>query len=92
MKRFKKPKAGTITLSVSDIKKIKQEVTDIATGTVMLLFLEAAKDELNLDFEQLKAVFLRAERYGKYLDDKLVPMKQMAEDLYKDTGIKIKWR
>lgn len=92
MKRFKKPKTGTITLSVSDIKKIKKEVTEEAVGTSTLLYLEAAKDELGLDFDKVRDVFVRASRYARHMDDHVITMTDLAKDLEKDTGIRIKWR
>ena len=92
MKRYKKPKQGTVTLSHKEVKNIKKEVTDIATGFSTLMFLVAARDELGLSIEQIEAVFLRVERYSEYIEDKILDMKEVAEILEKDTGIKIKWR
>ena len=92
MKRFKKPKNGTVTLSNKDLLRIKKEVTDTATGTITLLYLLAMKDELGLDYDDLEKVFIRATRYSGYIDEKLTDLRTVAKILEKDTGIKINWR
>lgn len=92
MKRVKKPKQKKIQLSAKDIKQIKNEVTEIAIGTSALLYLTAMKDEFGFGIEETEKVFVRAERYAKYLDNHLATMEDLANTLEKDTGIKIIWR
>lgn len=92
MKRVKKPKPNKVTLTAKEIVKLKQEITDIAIGTSSLLYLTAMKDEFGFGYEEVKRVFVRAERYAKYLDGHMATMDDLAKTLEKDTGIKIKWR
>lgn len=92
MKRFKKPKTGTVTLSSKDIQKMKMEITESAVGTASLLYLTSMVDEFKMDYEDVKKVFVRATRYARYLDEHLATMKDLANSLEKDTGIKINWR
>ena len=92
MKRFKKPKTGSITVSGKELLKIKQEITDTAVGTASLLYMVAAKDEFGFTFEDIEKLFVRATRYAEYIDDHVISMKNLADDLEKETGIKIKWR
>ena len=92
MKRFKKPKTEKVTLTARDINAIKRDVTETAVGTASLLYMVAFKDEFGMGLEELKKVYVRATRYARYLDDHVVAMKNLADDLEKDTGIKIKWR
>ena len=92
MKRVKKPKQKTITISEKDLAKIKAEITDVAVGTASLLYLTAMKDEFGYGIEETEKVFVRAERYAKYLDNHLATMEDLANTLEKDTGIKIIWR
>lgn len=92
MKRSKKPKGGTVTLTVKDINKIKKDVTDTAVGTASLLYMVAMKDEFGFGFDEVAKVFVRATRYSRYIDDHVATMKDLADTLEKDTGIKIKWR
>ena len=92
MKRVKKPKPNKVTLTAKEIVKLKQEITDIAIGTSSLLYLTAMKDEFGFGYEEVKRVFVRAERYAKYLDGHMATMEDLAKTLEKDTGIKIKWR
>ena len=100
MKRFKKPKQKTVTLTEKDLNRLEKEyiktleeakrkaVTD-ASAMAMMLYLVAAKDELKLSFEQLRDTYVRADRYARYLDEHLVEMKDLKENLEKDTGIKV---
>ena len=92
MKRFKQPKQGTVTLSAKDLKALKMDITENAVGTASLLYLTSMKDEFGWGYEEIKRVFLRATRYAKYLDDHVATMKDLANTLEKDTGVKVKWR
>ena len=93
VKRVKKPKQGTVTLSAKDLRQLKEEVTEKAVGTASLLYLVSMKDEFGWGFDECEKVFLRATRYAKYLDNHLAKMKDLADSLEKDTGIKVKyWR
>lgn len=92
MKRFKKPKNKTVTLNAKTLQKIKNEVTDEAVCKATLLYLVSMKDEFNYGYEEVERVFIRANRYAEYIDDKVATMKTLAESLEKNTGIKIEWR
>lgn len=92
MKRFKKPKQGTVTLSVKDLERIKTEATDEAVGTASLLYLVSIKDEFGFGLDEMEKVFIRATRYARYIDEHVASMKDLAKDLEKATGVKIKWR
>lgn len=92
MKRFKKPKEKSITLKAKDIERMKREITKNTTTDALLIFLVAAKDEMNLSYDDCRQIYLRADRYCMYLDDHLATIKQLAETLKKDTGIDVEWR
>lgn len=87
MKRFKKPKKNH-TLTPAEIK----DIGDRSVGMAALLYMTAMKDEFDMSMEDLTKIFVRASRYAEYLDAKLVDMQNIADDLYKSTGIKITWR
>ena len=92
MKRFKKPKQATVTLTEKDIKQIKADVTENAVGTASLLYMVAMMDEFGHNTEDIEKVFIRATRYARYIDDHVATMRDLANTLEKNTGIKVKWR
>lgn len=92
MKRFKQPKPNRVSLSDKDLRKMKEEITDYAVGTASLLYMEAIRDEFGFGMDDIEKVFIRASRYAKYIDEHVVSMKTLADDLEKNTGIRIKWR
>lgn len=90
MKRVKKPKKKQQKYNVSEkqLQRIKSKVTDDVTKKALLLFLSAAADEIGLSDEQVCAIFKRANRYGGYIDEHLMRIKQLQETVEKGTGIK----
>ena len=92
MHRAKKPKNKNITLTESKIEKIKTEVTKSAVSKASLLMMMAARDELNLDDEQICAVMIRMDRYAVYVDDKIVKLKDIQAMIEKNTGLKLEGR
>lgn len=92
MKRFKKPKQEKVTLTQKDIYEIKKDVTETAVGTASLLYMVSCKDEFGFGYDEIEKLFMRATRYARYLDDHAVEMKDLAKDLEKNTGIKVRWK
>lgn len=92
MKRFKPPRGKKITMSVKEFNKKIEEAVDTAVGNAGLLYMVAMKDEYGYSDEDIEKVFVRAERYTNYLKEKEIDLKDLAETLTKDTGIKIEWR
>lgn len=90
MKRVKKPKKKNQKHNVSEkqLQRIKNKVTDDVTKKALLLFLSAASDEIGLTDEQACDIFIRANRYGEYMDDHIVRIQQLQETIEKGTGIK----
>lgn len=91
MKRANKPKQRGQKYLVSEkqLERIKSKVTNDATNKALLLFLAAAADEIGLTDEQVCNVFETANRYGRYIDEHLVKIRQLQETIEKGTGIKI---
>lgn len=92
MKRFKQPKSKKVTMTVKEFNKVIEEAVDTAVGNAGLLYMVAMKDEYGYTDEQIEKVFVRAERYTSYLKEKEIALKDLADTLTKDTGIKIEWR
>lgn len=92
MKRFKQPKSKKITMTVKEYKEVIEQAVETAVQNAGLLYMVAMKDEYGFTDEDIEKVFARAERYTNYLKDKEIDLKDLAETLTKDTGIKIEWR
>ena len=92
MKRFKKPKPVKVTMSVEELHEKLETVCASAVEDTSLLYMVACKDEFGFGYEDIERLFKRANRYAGYLDDHAVEMKDLAKDLEKNTGIKVKWK
>lgn len=88
MKRVKtKPKTQKrITLTVTELNKIKRDVTRTTTQKAMLLILLATADEVGLTDDDMVAVWTRADRYGGYIDNHIVKLRELQKALEKATG------
>ena len=91
MKRAKiKPKNPRVTLTKSEINKMKWDATKEATDKACLIILCACADELNLDDEQLVKIMKRTDRYARSVKDHLVHMEDIRKSLEKNQGITLK--
>ena len=91
MKRVKiKPKNPRVTLTKSEIKKMKWDATKEATDKACLIILCAMADELDLDDEQICKVMKRTDRYTRSVKDHLVHMEDIRKSLEKNQGITLK--
>lgn len=88
MKRVKtKPKTQKrITLTVTELNRIKRDVTRTTTQKAMLLILLATADEVGLTDDDMVAVWTRADRYGGYIDNHIVKLRELQKALEKATG------
>ena len=92
MKRVKKPKPNKKTMTEKELAKLIVNATEDAVAKASMLYLTAMKDEFGFGLDDVTRVFKRAERYAEYLNSHMAEMKDLAETLEKDTGIKITWR
>lgn len=76
-------------LTESQLRKEKKKAAKDATDSAMLIMLLAAQDELKLSEDQCEAVLVRAGRYTSYYEDHLVRMRDIAETMEKQTGMKL---
>jgi len=77
------------TLSEKQLMKIKQEVTEEAVTKTGLLYLVALAERGWTD-DDIADLFQQISRYTKYLDDKLVKIKEIQAMIEEKTGIVIK--
>lgn len=88
MKRVKKPKQTTYTLTERKLKELKLKITEEATAKAILLVICSVADELKLDGDDVEQVARTIDRYARYIDeDKLIKMQDLAESIYKNTGV-----
>lgn len=88
MKRAKKPRQKTYTLTEKQVEMIKRSVAKDATKKAMLVVMCAVVDYLNVDGKELEDVVKAVDRYGNYLNkDKVLKMRDFAENIYKRTGV-----
>lgn len=87
MKRAKKPKQERVTLKRSELMEMCNEQVRKA----FLLMATAAADELDLDEDQLTAIAERSARYAEYIDDHVIRLKEVADILEKNAGIRWRW-
>ena len=92
MKRVKtKPKTQKrITVTEAELRKVKRDVTREATSMAALLMLLATADEVGLTENEMVAIWKRADRYGGYIDNHTVKLREVQTLLEKATGTKIK--
>ena len=76
-------------LTEPQLRKEKKKAAKDATDSTMLIMLLAAQDELKLSEDQCEAVLVRAGRYASYYEDHLVRMRDIAETMEKQTGMKL---
>ncbi len=79
-----------ITLTQSQIKKMKSDICNEATQKALLIFLSALHDEYGFGEKRLCQVLETASRYGEYLDKHLVSIRQTQEIIEKGTGLQLK--
>lgn len=91
MKRVKtKPKSQKrITITPTELNRIKRDIARSTTQKAMLLILLATADEKGLTDEEMVAVWNRADRYGGYIDKHIVKLRQLQAFLEKVTGAKL---
>lgn len=91
MKRAKiKPKKRKkINVSVTELNKIKRDVTKTATDKACLILLAAVVDEMGLTDDQLCQIMERTDRYAKHVDNHLVKMEDIRKTIEKGTEIKM---
>lgn len=85
MKQKRRPK---VALSEKQIKKLKEEVTILASRKALILSAAAMADELDLNDEQIGKVAKRMERYAEHLEKHRLRINEVAEIIEKETGIK----
>ena len=77
------------TLSDKQLKKIKAEVTAEAVTKTGMLYLVALAEK-GWGEDDIVDLFETISRYTKYIDDKLVKIKEIQAMIENRTGIKIK--
>ena len=92
MKRAKiKPKPQKkITLSMTELNKIKRDITKLATDKACLILLAAAVDEFSLTEEQICNVMERTNRYAGHVDNHVAKMEDIRKSIEKQTGIMLR--
>ena len=92
MKRAKKNKPDIrkkYTLSDKQLTKVKAEVTEEAVTKTGMLYLVALAEK-GWDEDQIVDLFETISRYTRYIDDKVLKIKEVQDVIEKHTGIVIK--
>lgn len=91
VKRVKtKPKKKQVTITATELNKIKRDITKTATDKACLILLAAATDELQLTEEQFCNIMERTDRYANYVDDHIAKMEDIRKSIEKATGISLR--
>ena len=91
MKRAgRKPKQKKISLTETQLKNARQDITTDAVSRVYLLFMLAAKDELGLTDNQMCSLTERFNDYAGRTDEMTVSMEEVKEIIEKNVGIQLK--
>lgn len=91
MKRAKKPKdpRAKWTISPKQLDKVKAEIAEEAVTKTGMLYLAALADK-GWDEDQIAELFETVSRYTRYIDDKLVRIRDVQDIIERKTGITIK--
>lgn len=77
-----------VTLTQAQITKMKSDIVDEAMEKALLIFLSALHDEYGFGEKRLCKVLETANRYGEYLDDHLITIREVQKIIEKNTGMK----
>lgn len=77
------------TLSDKQLNKIKAEVTSEAVVKTGMLYLVALAEK-GWNEDQIVDLFETISRYTKYIDDKMIKLKEIQEIIERRTGMTIK--
>lgn len=91
MKRVNKKRDVRVKYTLSDkqLNKIKAEVTSEAVVKTGMLYLVALAEK-GWDEDQIVDLFETISRYTKYIDDKMIKLKEIQEIIERRTGMTIK--
>ena len=91
MKRVKPKRDVRVKYTLSDkqLKKIKADVTSEAVTKTGMLYLVALAEK-GWGEDDIVDLFETISRYTKYIDDKVVKIKEIQKMIENKTGIKIK--
>lgn len=90
MKRAKKPKKKPVTMTTTQVEKLKDEVRRDVLDKMCLLILAAVSDEVGLTEDEICNIMRRTDRYAGYLGQHLAQMKDIQSTIEKNTGVKLK--
>lgn len=90
MKRVKKPKKKQITMTRTEVDKLKNRVSYEVTDRVTLLILAAVVDEVGINDTQICNIAKRTNRYSDYIKEHYVHMEDIRKTIEKGTGVKMK--
>lgn len=91
MKRVNKKRDVRVKYTLSDkqLNKIKAEVTSEAVVKTGMLYLVALAEK-GWNEDQIVDLFETISRYTKYIDDKMIKLKEIQEIIERRTGMTIK--
>ena len=90
MKRAKKPKKKPVTMTTTQVEKLKDEVRRDVLDKMCLLILAAVSDTVKVTDEELCEIMTRTNRYAGYIGKHAVQMKDIQNTIEKGTGVKLK--
>ena len=91
MKRAgRKPKQKKISLTETQLKKARQDITTDAVSRVYLLFMLAARDEFGMSDKQMCNLTERFNDYAGRVDELVVDMEEVKEIIEKNVGVQLK--
>lgn len=91
MKRAgRKPKQKKISLTETQLKNARQDITTDAVSRVYLLFMLAARDEFGMSDKQMCNLTERFNDYAGRTDEMTVSMEEVKEIIKKNVGVELK--